>query len=166
MSANLYESHVLAWSEQQAALLRRLGRGEKVLNVDWTNVAEKIEGVGLSILHDTETFLVRAIVHLLQLQAWRDNAASNQWYSDIIGFQHEAQRRITPSIRLRIDLAVLYASALTRVRKADRRKSAPCNNEPRPWPGANPFALDKLLNADPDDLLRQLWDAGRPDPAA
>ena len=67
MSANLYESDVLAWSEHQAELLRRLGRGETVHAVDWTNVAEEIEGVGLSILHDVETFLVRAIVHLLKL---------------------------------------------------------------------------------------------------
>jgi hypothetical protein len=165
MDNRLYDADVLAWSEQQAALLRRLGRGETVPNVDWTNVAEEIEGVGLSILHDTEIFLVRAIVHLLQLQAWPDNAASNDWYSDIIGFQHEAQRRITPSMRLRIDVAVLYASALRRMRKADRRKSAPRNNEPRPWPEANPFALDDLLNADPDDLLRQLSAANRPDSA-
>jgi hypothetical protein len=29
----------------------------------------------------------------------------------------------------------------------------------RPWPGANPFTLDQLMNGDSDDLLRHLWAA-------
>jgi hypothetical protein len=153
MPDSLYEADVLAWSEHQAELLRRLGRGETVRGADWTNIAEEIEGVGLSILHDTETFLVRAFVHLLKLQAWPDSAASNGWRSDIIGFQNDAQRRISPSMRQRIDLAALYDDALSIMRAGDGPGA-----KPRPWPTASPFALKDLVEADPDDLLRQLSD--------
>ena len=38
---------ILVWSEQQAALLRRLGAGEQVNDrIDWENVVEEIESVG------------------------------------------------------------------------------------------------------------------------
>jgi hypothetical protein len=45
----------------------------------------------------------------------------------------------------------LYGKALRRLRIADRR-----NKNPRPWPDANPFTLDQLLNGDPDDLVQGL----------
>ena len=40
MTDDLYERDILAWSEHQAELLRRLGRGEQVNDVDWANLAE------------------------------------------------------------------------------------------------------------------------------
>ena len=67
MPDGLYERDVLAWSQHQADLLRRLGRGERVNDVDWTNIAEEIEDVGLSELHSVESFLTLILVHLLKL---------------------------------------------------------------------------------------------------
>jgi hypothetical protein len=47
--SDLYETDVLAWSENQAALLRVLATGERVNNqIDWANVVEEIESVGRS----------------------------------------------------------------------------------------------------------------------
>jgi hypothetical protein len=43
MPDGLYERDVLAWSQHQADLLRRLGRGEQANDVDWAHVAEEIE---------------------------------------------------------------------------------------------------------------------------
>jgi len=44
-----YAADILAWSENQAALLRRLAMGERVNNqIDWENVVEEIESVGRS----------------------------------------------------------------------------------------------------------------------
>lgn len=43
-----YDTDVLAWSEKQAALLRRIAAGER-LNAtapDWPNITEEIESVG------------------------------------------------------------------------------------------------------------------------
>jgi Domain of unknown function DUF29 len=50
MPDDLYDRDVLAWSQHQAELLRRTGRGERVNHVDWENVAEEIEDVGRSEL--------------------------------------------------------------------------------------------------------------------
>ena len=41
--ADLYEHDILLWSEQQAELLRRLARGERVNGVDWAHVVEEID---------------------------------------------------------------------------------------------------------------------------
>ena len=90
MPDGLYEHDVLAWSQHQADLLRRLGRGERVNDVDWTNVAEEIESVGLSELHSVESYLNLVIVHLLKLQAWPDSTAADHWHTEIVVFQRNA----------------------------------------------------------------------------
>lgn len=151
MSDGLYERDVLIWSQQQADLLRRLGRGERVNDVDWTNVAEEIESVGLSELHSVESYLTLIMVHLLKIQVSPDSAAADHWHAEIAAFQGNAQRRFTPSMRQWLDLGALYADAIRQTRAGDRR-----NKIPRPWPDANPFTLDQLLTGDSDDLVRHL----------
>ena len=44
---DLYDEDFVAWSERQAALLRRRAAGELVndAEIDWTNVAEEIEAL-------------------------------------------------------------------------------------------------------------------------
>ena len=165
MPESIYERDVLAWSEHQADLLRRLGRGERVNDLDWANLAEEIEGVGLSELHSVKSYLNQIIIHLLKLQAWPDSDARNHWLWEIDAFQTEAQEQFTPSMRQKLDIGAVYARALMQMRRADRREVTPHSAESRPWPEANPFTLDDLLNADPDDLLRQLRVANRPDAA-
>lgn len=151
MTCGLYERDILIWSQHQADLLRRVGRGERVNDVDWANVAEEIEDVGLSELHSVESYLNLVMMHLLKIQAWPDSTTLEHWHTEIVAFQKNAQRRFTPSMRQRIDLASLYADALASLRAGDRR-----NKISRPWPDANPFALDELLTGDADDLLRHL----------
>nr|WP_294544234.1 DUF29 domain-containing protein [uncultured Rhodopila sp.] len=161
MPDSIYEYDVLAWSEHQADLLRRLGRGETVNEVDCANLAEEIEGVGLSELHPVESNLFRIIIHLLKLQASPESDARNHWLWEIDTFQEEAQRRFTPSMRQKLNVGALYASALRRMRNADRR-----NAVQYPWRETNPLTLDQLLFGDSDDLLRQLLDTNRPDAGA
>ena len=44
--SNLYDTDILAWSERQADLLRRVAAGERANDqVDWGNVAEEIEDI-------------------------------------------------------------------------------------------------------------------------
>jgi len=151
MSDGLYERDVLAWSQHQADLLRRLARGERVNDVDWAHVAEEIEDVGLSELHSVESFLNLIMVHLLKLQAWPDDTASDHWHAEIVALQNNTRRRFTQSMRQRIDLDALYKDAIKQVRAGDRRGTVP-----RPWPDANPLTLDQVLTGDSDDLVRHL----------
>jgi Domain of unknown function DUF29 len=147
MPDGLYERDILAWSEHQADLLRRLERGERVNDVDWTNVAEEIEGVGLSELHAVESFLRLIITHVLKLYAWPDSEAFNHWRGEIVVFQAEALGRFSPSMRQRVNVDGLYATALKQLQTIDRTLRLPPDN---------PFSQDDLINEDGDVLLTRL----------
>lgn len=159
MPDGLYDSDVLAWSEQQAELLRRLARGEMVNDVDWDNVIEEIESVGRSELHSVESCLRQMMVHLLKVHAWPQELSVRHWRSEIGTFQSEAQQRFTPSMRQLIDLDRLFRRASRDFALASRD----IGQVGGPLP-PNAFALDDLLNADPEDLLRQLSPASDPAP--
>ncbi len=56
MPDDLYDRDFLAWSEHQAALLRRLAAGERVDQaVDWSNVIDEVESLGRSELRACES---------------------------------------------------------------------------------------------------------------
>ncbi len=147
MPDGLYERDILAWSQHQADLLRRLGRGERVNDVDWTNVAEEIEDVGLYELHSVESFLNQILVHLLKLHAWSDSQASRHWRGEIVNFRNNVNRRFAPSMRQRIDVGALYAEAIGQLRETDPDVR---------WPEENPFSLDHLLKDDLNTLVGRL----------
>lgn len=116
MPDDLYDRDALIWSEQQAALLRRLAHGERVnAAIDWPNVIEEIEDVGRAQLSGVESLLRQALVHLLKLRLGEDQPAAH-WRGEVAGFLADAQNRFSPSIRQRIDLGGLYGKALRQVR--------------------------------------------------
>ena len=68
---DLYDTDVLLWSEQQAALLRRLAAGERVdEQIDWANVIDEVERVGSEQLHAVESLLMQALAHMAKAEAW------------------------------------------------------------------------------------------------
>ena len=140
MPSDLYDRDVLAWSEHQADLLRRLARGERVNDVDWEHVVEEIEDVGLSELHDVQSYLNQMLVHLLKLRGWPESLSANHWRAELVAFQKDAARRFAPSMRQRIDLPRSYADALEQFEGIHYEGTAPL-----PWPPDCPFTLDQLL---------------------
>jgi hypothetical protein len=151
MPDDLYDRDALAWSEYQADLLRRLARGERINDVDWTHVVEEIEDVGLPELHAVESYLDLMLVHLLKVHGWPNSQSVQHRRMEIGSFQKNAARRFTPPMRQRIDLAKLYSDALEQLDGADYDDVAP-----RQWPVTCPFALDGLLTerrARLEDLL-------------
>jgi hypothetical protein len=108
MPEALYDADILIWSEQQAELLRQ--RSENAL--DWDNLAEEIEGVGLSELHAVESFLVQALVHRLKAEARPQEREVPHWQAEARRFCGDAAARFVPSMRQRIDMARLYRRAL------------------------------------------------------
>ena len=141
MPDDLYHRDVLAWSQHQADLLRRVGSGERVNGVDWDLVAEEIEDVGLSELHSVESYLELLLAHLMKIHGWPESQSVKHWWSEIVTFQRNMRRRFAPSMRQRIDLADAYAGAIETL-EPEQFDGLP----PRPWPGICPFTLDQLLH--------------------
>ena len=61
--SDLYKTDALAWSEQQAALLRHVAEGERTGEmVDWPNVIDEIEATGRAQLDACESLLGQALL--------------------------------------------------------------------------------------------------------
>ncbi len=153
MPNGLYERDALAWAEQQAALLRRLAAGEGVSEaVDWPNVIEELQDVGLSELRACRSLLQQAMGHLLKLYALPDCQDATHWRDEAGTFLDDAEQRFTPSMRQRIDLDELYAKALRRARVVLADSNVPS----RTLPEVCPFLMSELLGGNVGDLVVRL----------
>lgn len=136
----LYDTDVLIWSEQQAELLRRLAKGERVTDqVDWENVIDEVESVGSEQLHAVESLLMQAIAHMLKAEAWPGSREVAHWQAEARRFRIDAISRFTPSMRRRLDLAKLYRRAVRIL--PDTIDGQP----PLPLPPSSAATLDDLL---------------------
>ncbi len=144
MPDGLYEHDILDWAETQAALLRRLARGERVNDaIDWPHLIDEVQDLGLSELHACESLLEQALLHLLKLHLEPTATAAPHWRGEVVGFLGRAARRFAPSMRQRIDLSRLWRLAL-------RQVTAERDRPPSALPDACPFTLDDLLAPDAD----------------
>ena len=111
--SELYDTDVLLWSEQQAALLRRLAAGERVnQQIDWENVVEEIESVGSQQLHAVESLLMQALAHMAKAEGWPSSRDAPHWRAEARRFRIDATARFAPSMRQRLDLEKIYRRAL------------------------------------------------------
>ena len=152
MPDGLYERDALTWAETQADLLRRLAAGERVNEqIDWPNVIEEVQDVGLSELRACRNLLSQALRHILKLKAWPESTAARHWRQEATAFLVDARSEYTPSMRQRLDVSKVYQSALSVIRTFEDDTGVPAT-----LPDACPFTLDDLLRADVPALVRQL----------
>ncbi len=146
MPDDLYERDTLAWSEQQADLLRRLAVGERVNGaVDWPNVIEEVQDVGRSQLRSCRSLMRHALIHLLKLHAWPDSQAAAHWREEAANFIADADDCFAPSMRQHINLNELYGRSLKHLRNLSDNAG-----EPRLLPDTCPFTIGELLDPDAD----------------
>ena len=141
MPDGLYERDVLVWSEQQAALLRRLAQGERVNEeIDWPNIIEEVGDLGLSELNACQSWLRQALVHLVKI-ANGPPQPSEHWRDEVAAFLADAQARFTPSMRQRVDVEKIYRRACRQLQRGRSKNDAPLR-----FPENCPVTLDDLLS--------------------
>ena len=156
MRDELYWDDILAWSERQAKLLRRVAAGERLNDVDWPNIIEEIESVGRSELRACASLLERAIEHLLKLHAFPAHPAAQHWRGEVFTFLRDAGDMFSPAMRQHLDVARLYCRARVAV-IANPVNTVPADSAPETCG----VTLDDLLVFPPD--VAALLDAvGRP----
>jgi hypothetical protein len=97
--SDLYDTDVLTWSEQQADLLRRLAAGERVNDqVDWENVVEEIESVGISEIHAALSHIDNIVRHRVYLLGWPEAPAARGWTAELHEAERQLRRRYRPSM--------------------------------------------------------------------
>jgi hypothetical protein len=136
-----YDTDILAWSERQTSLLRRVAAGEAANDTpDWTHIIEEIEDVGRSELRSCRSLLRQALRHMLKAEAWPLSRDAPTWRADAIDFRRQARDAFVPSMRQKIDIADLYADALAAM--PETVDGVP----PLPVPDVCPVTLDELLS--------------------
>jgi hypothetical protein len=152
----LYEEDIYAWSQHQAAVLRRMAANPAALpnDLDLEHVAEEIEEVGNEQRFGVESNLIQAFIHLVKLVALPQDGAARHWSKEANAFLATAARRWRPSMRRAIDPDRLWSDAR---RQAVRDLEIDGHPVP-PLPKECPFGLDELGggDADPRDLASRL----------
>jgi Domain of unknown function DUF29 len=140
--SDLYDTDIARWSERQAELLRRMGKGERVNDqVDWENVAEEIEDMGNNVVRGVASHLVQALLHDLKAEAWPLSREVPHWRAEARIQRDEARADYAPSMAWRDELKMdrLYRRALRGM--PETIDEVP----PLPVPAVCPVTLDELL---------------------
>ena len=144
---SLYDADFLLWSEQQAALLRRLAAGERVNDsVDWSNLIEEVGDLGRSEFRAVESLLDVGLRHLILAHAAPRPEPVAHWRAEALAALSRAARQVTPSMVPRVDLEDLWRAA----REVATEKLADMGGLSRPVPASCPFAAAELLHRHPD----------------
>jgi hypothetical protein len=85
-----YDRDFVAWSTQQAEALRAGARGSNQV-IDWQNLAEEIEGLGISQRSALGSQIRRIVLHLLKLEHSSANAPRRGWEDSIVDARTEIE---------------------------------------------------------------------------
>ena len=96
MNTTSYESDIVAWAREQAALIRA-GRFE---HLDLANIAEEIEDVGKSETRELESRMSVLLMHLLKWK-YQPNFRGKSWHNTIKEQRRAVEIRLrkTPSLK-------------------------------------------------------------------
>jgi hypothetical protein len=115
-----YDEDFVAWSQQQAEALRAAARGGSKKVIDWQNLAEEIEGLGISQRPALGSQIRRIIQHLLKLEyslaseprrGWEDSIADarieiEDLFERSSSLRQEVPREIEKQTRHAVRLAI------------------------------------------------------------
>jgi hypothetical protein len=155
----LYDDDILLWSEQQAEIVRRLGRTRRDLpnEFDVENVAEEIESVGRSELAAVENQLQNILVHLIKLAAEPESPAARHWRGEILAFHSDIRRRYAASMRQKIEFEALWRLACEQATLALPEGNAVAASLPPNAPfSLDDFTVDRIDAVSLADRLSQL----------
>jgi len=150
-STTLYDDDILAWSEQQAAALRRLAsRGDLPNDLDLEHIVEEIEDVGQGELREVRVLLGRALAQLVLSWAAPDAEPDWQWTGKVIGWLGEAELRFAPSMAGHIGLDDLWSGAVRQaIHRLEIVENGPAAVRARMCAGTPcPFSVGTMLGED------------------
>lgn len=130
-----YKTDFMAWAEEQADALRR----RSVNELDWENLVEEIESLGINQKHEVTSRLMRICEHLLKLAYLSDPYSENNWKNTVIEQRFQLEDRITSSPSLR-------PYAISQLDKAYRRG---CKQVSHPnLPTTCTWTIEQILDED------------------
>ena len=114
-----YDHDFYAWTQAQAAAIRRAGASRVNADVDWENVAEEIESLGRSDFRSVRSHLETIIEHLLKLMVSPASDPRRGWRRSVGNARIDVETYLTRSLHNDIEPAIGDIYHTTR-RKAAR----------------------------------------------
>ena len=114
----LYRRDFVLWSQEQAAALRSAASGGSNQAVDWENVAEEIESLGISQRGELKSQIRRIIEHLLKLEHSSALDPRLGWVESVLDARNEIERILEDSPSLKSEVA---ASVVMEMRRGSRK---------------------------------------------
>ncbi|MFI4948776.1 MAG: DUF29 domain-containing protein [Alphaproteobacteria bacterium] len=107
----LYDTDFLAWSKEQAAGLRSFAQSGSNQVLDWENLAEEIESLGISQKTALRSQMRRIILHLLKLEFSPAVEPRRGWFESVGDARSEMESLLetSPSLKSEVDSALAMA---------------------------------------------------------
>ena len=144
-----YDEDFYAWTQAQAALLRQA----KASDLDWENLAEEIESVGISQRNKVQSHCRRLLQHLLKWR-YQPTQRSRSWRRTIITQRLDIATEVGDRGTLRQQLPLLLQAAYPGARRlAETETGLPLATFPAtcPWTPAQVLDEDFWPEGDPSD---------------
>ena len=144
---SLYDRDFFAWTQQQAALLRRAAAQEPASDLDLQNLAEEIESLGKRDRRALISQIARVTEHLLKLQYSRaeDSRPGRESSADV--HRSKARRILADSPGLKAELETILSESYEDGRRFAAR-SLRNELDPETLPESCPYSLDQILDRD------------------
>ena len=142
---SLYEEDFYAWTQRQAALLRRLPPLGNELDLE--HIAEEIEDLGRSDLRAARSLCQHIIEHLLKLEYSGLEDPADHWRDEIVEWRVQLQQLLTRGIVAKLDLPGCYRTALRVIRRLERDAPGLISR----LPAECPYTFEQIVGAGGED---------------
>ena len=142
----LYHTDYYAWTQEQAAILRRLATSRTQSDLDLENLAEEVADLGKSERRAVRSQMRRLIEHLLKLDYATSPNPRAGWRRTIVDARIELADDLTPTLQreLEADLETLYTAARDQAAEALETHNDPAVAQTLPT--TCPYTLPQLLD--------------------
>jgi hypothetical protein len=144
----LYDEDFLAWSKQQAEALRVAARDGSNQALDWGNLAEEIESLGISQRSALSSQIRRIIRHLLKLEFSPAREPRGGWLETVDDARAEIEHLLEVSPSLRAELTPIIAAETrrgSRLAIGDLERYGELNQATLTRISATTYTLDQII---------------------
>jgi hypothetical protein len=141
-SKSLYETDYMLWLETTLEQIKH----RQIDKLDWDNLAEEIESLGIEFRHKVDSYLKQLLIHLLLYRYWTSERefCGEGWRDELDNFRDELDTLF--------ESKTLYNFFLTRIDliypKARKRAIKKTGLSPNCFPEQCPFSVSELLDSD------------------
>jgi hypothetical protein len=144
---SLYDRDFFAWTQQQAALLRREAARRPTTGLDLGNLAEEIDSLGKRDRRALASQIARITEDLLKLQHGRAAQPRAGWENSVDAHRSRARRLLADSPGLKGELRTMLSESYEEGRRRAERLLRG-ELDLTTLPEACPYSLDQILDRD------------------